>query len=130
MINAKLLQDTLVHIKEHPEQHDQRHWGVMTACGTTFCFAGTALLLAGYTPVWGDTEDGEILLWGWIPPEGESYEEASWLDGTVGTTAKTANTELGISAVSASQLFYMCKTVEDLEDAVANILRNPEESSA
>jgi hypothetical protein len=35
-------------IEKHPEKHAQEHWA--TECGTAFCYAGHASLLAGATP--------------------------------------------------------------------------------
>ncbi len=63
-INTELLEKVMLHIDDHPEQHDQGMWvsmaddderGVMNRewawnCGTTACFAGwTALLTPGAT---------------------------------------------------------------------------------
>lgn len=47
MTNVDLLRQTLEHIETHPELWDQMHWAHQTACGTAYCFAGTALMLAG-----------------------------------------------------------------------------------
>lgn len=43
MANNKLLEETLQHIKEHPESWNQATW----RCETGMCFAGTAVSLAG-----------------------------------------------------------------------------------
>lgn len=45
MTNADLLQRTLAHIEAHPDEWNQDHWAKRTACGTSFCFAGTAVHL-------------------------------------------------------------------------------------
>lgn len=52
--NVALLQKTIDYIEQHPDQHDQNVWN--NACGTAFCFAGHAALLAGATPPHGNTE--------------------------------------------------------------------------
>lgn len=46
MPNVELLQQTMQHIKDHPEQHDQHIW--VNSCGTAGCFAGWAALLSGW----------------------------------------------------------------------------------
>lgn len=45
--NVELLRDTMKWIEEHPGEHDQERW--VNACGTAFCYAGHAALLAGAT---------------------------------------------------------------------------------
>lgn len=44
-MNTELLQRTMQHLLDHPEQHDQQVW--VSECGTTACFAGWALKLSG-----------------------------------------------------------------------------------
>jgi hypothetical protein len=39
----------LRYIEEHPEEWDQENWGMAAPCGSTFCFAGHVVRLAGYT---------------------------------------------------------------------------------
>jgi hypothetical protein len=43
--NVELLQATMQHILDHPEQHYQTQW--VTECGTAACFAGWAALRSG-----------------------------------------------------------------------------------
>lgn len=47
--NIELLQKTMQHIKDHPEQHHQSTWIATSHCGTAACFAGHAALLSGMT---------------------------------------------------------------------------------
>jgi hypothetical protein len=47
MPNTELLVRTLAHIEAHPDEWDQLHWARLAPCGTAYCFAGTALALAG-----------------------------------------------------------------------------------
>lgn len=44
-MNTELLEQTMQHIKDHPEQHRQSIW--VNSCGTSACFAGWAALLSG-----------------------------------------------------------------------------------
>lgn len=46
--NVELLRATMKFIEQHPEKHEQGQWA--TQCGTAFCYAGHAALLAGATP--------------------------------------------------------------------------------
>lgn len=49
MPNIELLNKTLDHIKAHPETWKQSWWVTPTiTCGTAYCFAGHAVVLAGY----------------------------------------------------------------------------------
>jgi hypothetical protein len=43
--NVQLLEKTMQHIKDHPEDHMQSMW----VCGTSACFAGWASILNGMT---------------------------------------------------------------------------------
>ena len=47
--NTELLQQTMQHILDHPEQHNQGSWVKVNSCGTAACFAGWAGLLSGMT---------------------------------------------------------------------------------
>ena len=55
--NKELIERTMQHIVDHPEEHDQRTW-ISNACGTVACFAGWALLL-------DDVEARDVLAWSW-----------------------------------------------------------------
>lgn len=46
MTNVALLQRTLEMIELNPERWDQDHWVSTTECGTTYCLAGWAYVLA------------------------------------------------------------------------------------
>lgn len=67
MRNVELLEKTLQHIKDHPEEWDQSIYRSQTlpnGCSTACCFAGTAVLLAGisHTVVGSIPERAEQLL--------------------------------------------------------------------
>lgn len=51
-INTDLLLEIREQITSHPETHDQNQWGRRTACGTTHCIAGWAIVLSGATFDW------------------------------------------------------------------------------
>lgn len=46
-VNKELLKRTLQHIETHPDEWAQERWVTKTDCGTSYCFAGWALTLAG-----------------------------------------------------------------------------------
>jgi hypothetical protein len=52
MANIKLLRDTLEYVRSHPEKWNQLNWAYKDDCGTKYCFAGTAVHLAGYKFQW------------------------------------------------------------------------------
>lgn len=71
--NVPLLQATMQHIIDHPEQHDQS----VFACGTAACFAGRAAILSGWSVrdvnrAWHMWKAGGLLL-------GITYEETTTL---------------------------------------------------
>lgn len=47
MLNVELLQETMQHLTDHPEQHNQGI--VVDCCGTAACFAGRSALLSGWS---------------------------------------------------------------------------------
>lgn len=49
-MNKELMRRILNQIKETPELWRQGHWAQKTDCGTTFCVAGWACVLSGWTP--------------------------------------------------------------------------------
>lgn len=49
MVNVDLIHRTLDRIEASPEEWHQQFFAHRTPCGTTMCFAGHALIEAGYT---------------------------------------------------------------------------------
>jgi hypothetical protein len=107
MVNAPLMFKTLDYIHEHPEAWDQGEWAARSHCGTTACFAGTAVILAGYDFdfCYTDVDATDVLT------NGLSIREV-------------ARIELGLSYPEANQLFYGGNTLHDIEDLVAQITTN------
>ena|SRR5258706_8207228 len=54
MANLERLDQVINIIETNPERWDQGTWGSMTDCGSTYCIAGWACLLAGLTLNWFD----------------------------------------------------------------------------
>lgn len=47
-MNEQIVDDALADIALHPEIHNQRTFGHITDCGTTYCLAGFIAVRAGY----------------------------------------------------------------------------------
>lgn len=65
--NVELLQETMQFINDHPEKHRQSSY---FDCGTPLCFAGWAIVLAGYTEeqavTWPAHWASELCAIGWF----------------------------------------------------------------
>lgn len=61
--HAAFARQVLDYILEHPDEHDQTHWGLHPdGCGTTMCIAGTAVTLDPDTGVtWYSSESGQFM---------------------------------------------------------------------
>lgn len=112
MPNIELLQQTLQHIEDHPEEWNQHTWYTDdpellpsgNQCGTAACFAGTAIILAG-----GTFEDCDSAY-----PPGRR-------DGDALHAGDLAQALLGISLLDRSVLFGPANTVEELKDFVGQL---------
>ena len=107
VVNVELLQKTLDTIKANPQHWDQTKWH----CGTSHCFAGFAELIAKNIPI----ETDESIL---IRDERFYYPEFNdW------STSEHATELLGISDDDAETLFASYRTLEDLEEMVASLIK-------
>lgn len=100
--NVELLVETMVYIDENPRQHDQSLWYATTDCGSYACYAGHALILAGWQPYMPDyqglpTRSSDRFL----PPEfeGDAAANAVYVEDA-------ARKILGITAEQATILFH------------------------
>jgi hypothetical protein len=52
-MNRPLFKKVLDHIKENPQEWNQLAWNknCKFSCGTDYCFAGNAELMAGFSPI-------------------------------------------------------------------------------
>lgn len=92
--NYELIKQLADYIETHPEEHDQNAWGHRTACGTTACAAGHAIILAGYSPIWETSADDQT---------------GAWMMGVEGFgrfVGDVAQDLLGLSGREALRLFY------------------------
>jgi hypothetical protein len=94
MLNVALHRKTLEHIAAHPEEHDQHTWIERTDCGTTMCYAGTALALEGYKFKFELNDLGVSVPSGEVcdPQTGAVYEIGDQAAVILGLTDKQANT--------------------------------------
>ena len=102
-VNTSLLRLTLKTIEENPE-----HWNQgLYACGTKYCFAGTAVLLSRGLPVGIHAKDFYA-----------NYPSIQ--------TGPEAERVLGLSWEQASMLFYSGSTLDELRRYVAELYANTE----
>lgn len=93
-INVPLLRKVLEHITEHPSEWRQHKWATRflklngEVCGTAFCVAGHAAVMAGYHIDW--TRDESMVRY---VTEGGSIEYV-------------ARQELGFSAEESKRMFW------------------------
>lgn len=132
MADVAKIEATMDYIKTHPEQHHQEQWAERTTCGTTYCFAGTTVMLAGYEFVWAeldpDLSHGSVEAWAGLCVLPKNHPCAPyWSDkdgNFLGEVADVAAHELGLNWHQRYLLFNYAKSVEDLEEAVKNIANN------
>lgn len=113
MANVAKLEEVLDYIRTHPDEHNQDTWGVKTDCGTTMCFAGTAVHLSSeYTLTW---RDGSHIGKGW------EFVRGALKGGLVFSISDTAAEILGLTDEERCALFYTADNLDDLEVMVKNI---------
>lgn len=103
-MNVELIEKTMQYIIDHPKEWNQ-DWFVEpadTACGTTMCFAGTALALSGY-----------------INNKNNFYLP----NGAPILSSTTAMFILGLTSTQASALFWnYTKDVDELHNTVKQVI--------
>lgn len=104
--NYSLLENTMVHIRSNPELHNQASFFERGELGMTACFAGRALLLAGYQPVMATDNSAAV----YMP------------DGTIELAWIAAQKLLGLTYEQASNLFTPANTSHMLELMVKDVL--------
>jgi len=125
-LNVELFDETLQHVIDHPEQHDQTSW--RSECGTTCCFAGRAVALAGarwvreeYTAQQLGTSDQRRAYLFAEEDDPHSHRQ-HWRvydeDGTERTVPvvfvrRRAERLLGLTENQASMLFLVAQTRDD-----------------
>lgn len=114
MINTELLEQTMRHIIDHPETHNQGIW--VSECGTTACFAGWACLLS---------EMHSVIKW----KNFNGIGDALWISNyDTMNTYDAATKILGLNGLEADRLFYTGNTVDDIQIIVKDIINNREAS--
>jgi hypothetical protein len=93
-MNKELIKKITLQIEDNPESWDQTAWAEQGACGTTFCVAGWACELTGYSPRFSDQARGAIT----SVAVNESGEEVN-----IESHARAA---LGLSHEEAYELFF------------------------
>ena len=111
MANVEKLEAVLDYIRQHPEEHDQGTWAETNACGTTLCFAGTAVVLAGYRVAWKEWDTEAYLC---LPP-GDEADEFERID-------EVAKRILDLDDYQAKRLLLNSETFDDVERVVKDII--------
>jgi hypothetical protein len=113
MADVAKLEAVLDYIRMHPEEHHQDYWARRTDRGTTLCFAGTAVVLAGYQLDWTygpDTTERCVTSAGGPL----SLARAAFI-------SVVAARELGLTPEQAAALFSPADNLDDLERIVKDI---------
>jgi hypothetical protein len=111
------MRDTLAHIEAHPDEHDQSMFARRTPCGTTYCFAGHAVLL-------GDP-DAQFY---WVGYGYPGVEVSDHLDGpTMNRTGHVHIEEyaahlLGLDGDEINDLFFEFGPLDVVRQRVEDIL--------
>ena len=96
--NVPLLRRVREHIEAHPELWHQNNWRQQTPCGTAHCFAG-----------WIAEFDGAD----WLAVPGGAWV-AGAAGGRVHVSTRAADVA-GLTSSEASDLFYGCETLTDID---------------
>jgi hypothetical protein len=133
MANVALLGKVLDHIRANRKEHSQEQWARTTRCGTTYCFAGWTVQLAGHEIDWSDcaiTEtldvyDDAVFVTGSckVPDERPEYGELFGGSAAIWTVARY---ELGLTENEAAALFMGANTFAAVEETVARIIADEE----
>lgn len=138
MANVEKLEAVLDHIRDHREQHNQAEWGTKGSCGTTFCFAGTTVVLAGYQLEWIDAKDlptqtllsdipgaRAVATHCFLPKDHPcAPSQPNVRGGYVQEIERVAAYELGLTPDERHMLFRQAVTFEDVERVVKEIVNN------
>lgn len=120
MLNAELLRKTMSWVEQHPETHDQGKWFDNTPCGTKYCFAGHAAILAGaqsptHLPVgrhWFVDVDGVAV--------------DRHIHGVTQAVEEYARAALGLTSLQTAYLVDGDRTREELRTLVEAIIADPD----
>ena len=123
-LNIPLIRKTLDFIREHPEKHNQKTWATKTPCGTTMCFAGTAIWLSGGEFRFNEYGIADVVLQGQLSDEDFYREGVSWDGRAFGDVTNTAENLLGLSRSESEYLFPQATSLEDLETYVAWMVKD------
>jgi hypothetical protein len=119
-INVDLLKRTLAYIEAHPDEWDQSMWATTGVCGTTFCFAGTAVHLSGGRPYFDnlysdDATDAYFVVPGSVP---EATGRPGEYENKYSTVARKL---LGLDIDQGTELFDENNKLSDLRRIVAKL---------
>ena len=121
---AERLRDELVRITLNPEVHDQEVWveaktdprklGDLSACGTTGCLAGNAVVSAGLQLEWTAKESYDAIQARYVSTGTYQAVHCRDTDGTVKSIATKARELFGLSYEEADLMFSPYNSVPEL----------------
>lgn len=122
LVNRPLVEQIITQLIDHPEQHDQAEYGLITACGTQHCIGGWAVVLSGYEPDWTYLEEDELeAMWAERGVTAvASYASDPTLGG--GSIDKLAQKLLGLTDTQAAGLFYDFGDTEHMVGRLKDLL--------
>lgn len=118
--NVQLLQDTMAHVEQHPEEHNQDCW--VNPCGTAFCYAGHAAILAGAARPTRQLARSDNA-WFVDPETLESVGTRQPSESAV-EVGDFAELKLGITNAESEVLFDGYRTVKELRKLVDALCAN------
>lgn len=114
--NVPLMLKVLEHITAHPDEHDQHTWATRAPhCGTTYCFAGWAVVLTGHDVKWTPH--------GWCCEFPGCKRESAALTTDRRTIHDVAREELGLTVRQADDMFWGGNSLRWLWETAADITR-------
>lgn len=111
MANNELMLDTLAAINTNPNMHDQAQWGAINPCGTTMCFAGWAVTLAGWKLKYVKDSYSDVLT-----------AACCTKDGITLDIKDIAQIELGLTFDESQELFFSMGDATDIGKIVDKIV--------
>ncbi len=106
----------------HPEKHDQATWieaeknpelNPISACGTTGCLAGNAVLNSGAKLVWSAVEKYDDRQGRWVP-SGRFKAADCVVDGSLMSVSRRARELFGLSGSEADRMFDPDNSIQRL----------------
>jgi hypothetical protein len=121
--NVELINKVIEQIDAHPETWCQDLWARKTDCGTSYCFAGWACVLAGEEILWNEHKVGEDTFAAHVRTQGCASKEFGEYYVTIRERAQQL---LGLGVIEADLLFDWANDREEIQEQVNQVLARAE----